>query len=503
MMSWSELLPLLVVASSLVSGGLIVLLDEKQKTARTILNLGGAVLKVVLVGFLLRGVARGSVYEFHFPLTDDLEFALHASPLSLFFVTLSAGLWLLTTIYAIGYFEDSPNLDRFFAFFSFCVCATTGIALAANMLTFVIFYEILTLTTYPLVVHSGTPAAMRGGRIYLIYTIVGGAVVMLAAVWLQSIVGTYEFTQRGIMADVSPDRYGELRWIFALLMIGFGVKAALVPLHGWLPNAMVAPAPVSALLHAVAVVKAGAFGIVRVVYDVYGVEFCRQIAVTTPLAVAASVTIVYGSVRAVYQDNLKRRLAFSTISQVSYIVLGTAVVGPLATTGGIVHLVHQGLMKITLFFAAGNLARALGVHKVSEMEGVGKRMPWTMAAFTVGALGMIGMPPMAGFISKWYLGRGALETGQGWVVGVLVASTILNAIYFLPIVYAAWFKPATAAWAKQKPTDASEVRLETRWSLLVPPVATGLLTVLIGLFANVPFSPLDWTKFIVEQEYLP
>src|SRR6056297_1238066 len=361
MMSWSELLPLLVVASSLVSGGLIVLLDEKQKTARTILNLGGAVLKVVLVGFLLRGVARGSVYEFHFPLTDDLEFALHASPLSLFFVTLSAGLWLLTTIYAIGYFEDSPNLDRFFAFFSFCVCATTGIALAANMLTFVIFYEILTLTTYPLVVHSGTPAAMRGGRIYLIYTIVGGAVVMLAAVRLQSIVGTYEFTQRGIMADVSPDRYGELRWIFALLMIGFGVKAALVPLHGWLPNAMVAPAPVSALLHAVAVVKAGAFGIVRVVYDVYGVEFCRQIAVTTPLAVAASVTIVYGSVRAVYQDNLKRRLAFSTISQVSYIVLGTAVVGPLATTGGIVHLVHQGLMKITLFFAAGNLARALGV----------------------------------------------------------------------------------------------------------------------------------------------
>ncbi|KAA1262001.1 Hydrogenase-4 component B [Rubripirellula obstinata] len=497
MISWNQWLPLLVIASSLISGGVIFVLDEKRKLARTVLNLGGAVLKVILVGLMLWGVSRGELYEVHFPLTDGLEFALHASPFSLFFVTLSAGLWLLTTIYAIGYFEDSPHLDRFFGFFSFCVCATTGIALAANLFTFVVFYEILTLTTYPLVVHSGKESALRGGRIYLIYTIVGGAVVMLAAVWLQTIVGSFEFTERGVMADVSPEQYGQLRWIFALLIAGFGVKAAMVPLHGWLPNAMVAPAPVSALLHAVAVVKAGAFGIVRVVYDVYGLEFCRQISVTTPLAIAASITIVYGSMRAIYQDDLKRRLAFSTISQVSYIVLGTAVVGPMATTGGIVHLVHQGIMKITLFFAAGNLATTLGVSKVSEMDGVGRRMPWTMTAFSVAALGMIGMPPTAGFVTKWYLGHGALETGQDWVVGVLVISTVLNAMYFLPIIYVAWFKPPKGAWAKER----SAGQLETRWSLLMPPVVTGLLTVLVGLFANMPLSPLDWAKFIVDLEY--
>ncbi|WP_164102920.1 complex I subunit 5 family protein [Candidatus Laterigemmans baculatus] len=498
-MSWSMLLPLLVVASSLVPGCLIFLLREDRVRTRSVLNLAGAVLKVVLVAAMVWGVSQGETFQLSYPLLPGISFGLNAAPFSLLFVTLSAVLWLFTTIYAMGYLKGSPQRSRFFGFFSLCVSATAGIALAANLLTFLIFYEMLTLTTYPLVVHRGTEQALRGGRIYLAYTVLGGAILLLAIAWLQTTAGTLEFVEGGFAGSLAAPQHAALRWIFALLVVGFGIKAALVPLHSWLPQAMVAPAPVSALLHAVAVVKAGAFGIVRVIYDVFGVEFCIELGVTQPLAIAAAITILYGSLRALFQDNLKRRLAFSTISQVSYIVLGAAVLGPTATIGGTVHLVHQGIMKITLFFAAGNLAETLGVQKVSEMDGVGWRMPGTMASFTIAALGMIGLPPMAGFISKWYLASGALEAGQTWVVGVLLASSALNALYFLPILYAAWFHPPRADW----PKSADRGRFETRLTLLLPPMATAAATLLAGLFAQLPFSPLDWARFIVAREYPP
>jgi multicomponent K+:H+ antiporter subunit A len=333
----------------------------------------------------------------------------------LLFVSLSALLWLLTTIYAIAYLEGSPNRSRFFGFFSLCVSATVGIALAGNLFTFVVFYELLTLSTYPLVVHRGTAASLRAGRVYLRYTLAGGAVLLLAASGSTAWSARVEFEGgASLAAAVAVAR--RARAIFALLVGGLGVKAALVPLHGWLPVAMVAPAPVSALLHAVAVVKAGAFGIVRVVYDVYGIRFSRGARRDRPLAVAGRVTIVYGSVRRC-SGRPEARLAFSTVSQVSYIALGVAIAGPSATIGGVVHLVHQGLMKITLFFCAGNLAETLGMHRVSEMRGVGRRMPWTMAAFTVAAFGMIGVPPLAGFVSKWYLGSARSRPAQPWVVG--------------------------------------------------------------------------------------
>jgi multicomponent Na+:H+ antiporter subunit D len=268
-------------------------------------------------------------------------------------------------------------------------------------------------------------------------------------------------------------------------------------LHGWLPKAMVAPAPVSALLHAVAVVKAGAFGIVRVVYDVYGIEYAAALGVLGPLAVAAAVTILWGSVRALFQDGLKKRLAYSTVSQVSYIALGTAVFGPIATVGGIVHLVHQGLMKITLFFCAGNLAETLGIHKVSEMHGVGRRMPLTMAAFTIGALGMIGIPPVAGFISKWYLASGAIAVDAPWVLAVLAASSLLNAAYFLPILYYAWFCEPRGPW----PEDPPRGLWESHGMLLFPALTTAVLALLAGLFAAAPFSALEWAQLIALREY--
>ena len=498
-MSWGAMLPLLILASSLVPGLIIFFLPENAVRTRITLNMSGALIKVLLVGFVLWGVFNGHHYETRLAFLPGLDLVLRADALSILFITLSTVLWLVTTVYAIGYLENSPHRSRFFGFFSLCVTATVGVALAGNLLTFVLFYELLTLATYPLIVHRGTEEARQAGRTYLIYTVMGGALLLVGTVWLYGLSGTLEFTHRGFVAQLVTTHHDSLIIIFALLIAGLGVKAALVPFHGWLPQAMVAPAPVSALLHAVAVVKAGAFGIVRVVYDVYGIEFADSLGVTLPLAIMAAVTIIYGSVRALFQDDLKRRLAFSTVSQVSYIALGIAIAGPIATIGGLVHLVHQGVMKITLFFCAGNLAETLGIHKISEMDGVGRRMPWTMAAFTIGAFGMMGAPPMAGFISKWYLGLGALDAGQDWVIFVLAGSSLLNAVYFLPILYRAWFKDHVGEWHVERDFG----RKETAWALLFPPLFTAFLSLALGLLASMPYSPLVWARFITMLEYAP
>jgi multicomponent Na+:H+ antiporter subunit D len=306
-----------------------------------------------------------------------------------------------------------------------------------------------------------------------------------------------EFTPGGALDALGGSHPQELAIIFVLLIAGLGVKAALVPLHGWLPEAMVAPAPVSALLHAVAVVKAGAYGIVRVVHDLYGVELASDLGVLLPLAIIAGITIVYGSLRALSQEDLKRRLAYSTVSQVSYITLGAALVGPLATTAALVHLMHQGLMKVTLFFCAGNVAETLGIHSVREMDGVARRMPWTMTAFTIAAFGMMGVPPMAGFISKWYLGLGGLEAGQEWVILVLAASSLLNAAYFLPVLGRLWLRPGPERWPEE-----SRVGRLTLAGLVVPAVATALATLAFGVLAGTRASPLAWTIDIVAG-YLP
>src|SRR5690554_4620588 len=359
-MSTGALLPVAALMTSLLASVIIFALPETRSRLRTVINLGAALLKLALVVVMIWGVVQGRSYEVAFTMVPGVEFVLRADALSMLFAGLSALLWLLTTIYAVGYLEDSPNRSRFFGFFSLCVASTMGIALAGNLFTFFLFYEMLTLSTYPLVVHRGTPKALRAGRNYIIYTLTGGAVLLLGIAWLHGLVGDLRFQEGGHFAQVAPALKAPLTIIFVLLIAGLGVKAALVPLHGWLPQAMVAPAPVSALLHAVAVVKAGAFGIIRVVFEVYGLEAANDMGLLAGLSVVAAFTIIYGSTRALYQVDLKRRLAFSTVSQVSYIVLGLCLFGPVA--GGLVHLVHQGVMKITLFFCAGNYAETLGVH---------------------------------------------------------------------------------------------------------------------------------------------
>lgn len=486
-------LPLLTLATSLLPALLIFFLPEDRRGLRTFLNLAGAVSKLALVFLMLDGVRRGFQYEARLGLLPGLDLLLRVDALSLLFVALSAFLWLVTTVYAIAYLGHGKDLSRFFGFFSLCVAATTGIALAGTLVTFFIFYELLTLSTWPLVVHKGDAASLAAGKRYLAYTMTGSALLLAGIVLLEGQTGPIEFIRHGSLAEGDAQ---SLRWIFLLLVAGLGVKAAIVPLHGWLPAAMVAPAPVSALLHAVAVVKAGAFGIVRVVYDVYGIELVHELGVGLPLAVAASVTIIWGSVRALQQQDIKRRLAFSTVSQVSYVVLGTALFGPYATVGGLVHLVHQGLMKVTLFFCAGALAERSGVSRVDQLDGAGRRMPVTMFAFSVAALGMIGVPPVAGFVSKWYLGIGALQAGQPWVLLVLALSSLLNAAYFLPLLHRAWFRPPLDT------PDAATTGNErgTPW-LIAPAVVTAVASLAAGAIAGHAYSPLGWADLIVQRTY--
>jgi multicomponent K+:H+ antiporter subunit A len=497
-MNYSSLLPLLVVISPLLSGLIILFIPENKRKLRTLVNIFGAFAVITLIGFLLNGVFNGQEFESRISLLPAIDLVFRADALSLIFVSLSGFLWLLTTIYAIGYLEGAKNRSRFFGFFGLCVGSTIGVALAGNLITFLIFYELLTLATYPLLAHRGNAASIKAARVYLVYTMIGGAILMAAVVWLKALAGPLDFTATGILGDMPGLDRTDLQIIFAMLMVGLGVKAAIFPLHGWLPISMAAPAPVSALLHAVAVVKAGAFGIIRVIYDIYGIEFASDLGLTQVLAVFAAFTIVYGSVRALSQDDIKKRLAYSTVSQVSYIALGAAIAGPIATVGGLVHLVHQGLMKITMFFCAGNLAETIGVHKVSELAGAGKRMPLTMTAFSVAALGMIGFPPVAGFVSKWYLGMGALEANTFWVLGVLAMSSLLNAMYFLPILHAVWFKESKKGWPHE---HIKAKHAETRLTLLLPPLITASVALFVGLMASSSASPLGWASLVAIREY--
>ncbi len=496
-MSWEDWLIIAVLVSSFLPAIIIFALAEESTRLRTSLNLLGALLKVTLILAMDIAIYFGHIFELRLPLFKGVEIFLNADPLSALFATLSSVLWFLTTIYAVGYLENAPNRSHFFGYFSLCVTVTIGIAMAGNLITFLLFYEMLTLTTYPLIIHRGTEEALEAGRKYLVYAFTGGAVFLFGVIWLHTLVGQQDFSPDGFPSQLLGRHQLELKLIFLLLVTGVGVKAALVPLHGWLPRAMVAPAPVSALLHAVAVVKAGAFGIVRIVLDVYGIRNAGRLGILPWLTLAASITIIWGSIRALQQDDLKRRLAFSTVSQVSYIALGLSLAeNPLAAAGGLVHLVHQGLMKITLFFCAGNLAETLGIHKISEMDGAGRRMPLTMAAFTVGALGMIGIPPSAGFVSKWYLCLGGLNGNNWWVIAVLVSSSLLNAAYFLPILTRAWFGEQTSPWPDEKKFGS----FETHWMLLGPPLITAFIVIAAGIVANAQISPLAWVKFIM-QEY--
>ncbi len=418
------------------------------------------------------------------------------------FVTLSSVLWFWTTLYAVGYLEDSPRRSRFFGFFSLCVTSTVGIALAANLITFLIFYELLTISTFPLVVHRGTRKALHAAGSTSPTPSAAGTVLLLAVAWLQSIAGPVAFTERGALHAVVASHPTQLT--DHLLSLHRRASASRRPScrctagspGRWWRRRRSARCSTPWRSSRRAPSASCAWSTTSTA--------SRQRRTTRPAATAGrcwrDFTIIYGSVRALVQDDLKKRLAYSTVSQVSYITLGTAIFGPLATIGGIVHLVHQGIMKITLFFAAGNYAETLGIHRVSEMNGVGRRMPWTTAAFTVAALGMIGVPPLAGFVSKFYLKQGAIAAGSG--VGhpgprrQQPAQRGLLPADPLPCL-------VSLASAGRGPTNATSAASKRHWMLLVPPLFTAAMVVLAGVLADSSFSPLAWARIIARREYGP
>ncbi len=436
--AWSLVLPLLAVP-------LIVALDRRPNLREAVSLVAGAATFLCVVA-LWPEVAAGGRPEWQFaePL-PGVRLALVVEPLGLVLALVASFLWMVTTVYAIGYMRGhhEQHQTRFYAFFAVSIASAIGAAFSANLVTLFIFYEALTLATFPLVTHAGTDEAKRGGRTYL-GLLIGTSIgfLLFAIVWTWQLAGTTDFAPGGILAGKASG--GLLLALYALFLFGIG-KAALMPFHRWLPAAMVAPTPVSALLHAVAVVKVGVFSVLKITVYIFGIDLLAGSDAATLLGYVAGATMVIASLVALRQDNLKRRLAYSTVSQLSYVVLGATLATTWGVIGGGLHIVMHAFGKITLFFCAGAILVAAHKTEVSQLDGIGRRMPWTLGAFAVGALSMIGLPPAAGFVSKWYLMLGSLSTEHYFAVGVLVASTLLNAAYFVPIVYAAFFRPERAA----------------------------------------------------------
>ncbi len=416
-----------------------------------------------------------------------LHLALHLEPLGMMFAALASGLWIVNSIYSIGYMRgnNESHQTRFYICFALSIAATMGIAFSANLFTLFLFYEALTLSTYPLVSHKGDVDTVRSARVYLgilLSTSIG--LLLPAIIWTYFLAGHVDFVLGGILEGVVDGP--QVGLLLALFVFGIG-KAAVMPVHRWLPAAMVAPTPVSALLHAVAVVKAGVFTLTKVITYIFGIDFLFGEASSGWLMYVTSFTILTASIVALRQQNLKRMLAYSTISQLSYVVMAAAILKPLAEVGATVHMVSHAFGKITLFFAAGAIYVAAHKTEIPQLKGIGRQMPWTMAAFTIGALSMIGVPPTGGFVSKWYILAGAFQAGNLIAIVTIIVSTALNAAYFLPIIYMAWF---------MEPESSEKAHGEAPVTMVIALTFTAALVLLFFLF-NAPVVELE--RQIVEQ----
>ncbi|WP_037152450.1 monovalent cation/H+ antiporter subunit D family protein [Rhizobium freirei] len=466
--------PLLAVAVPGLAALAILLLNNREKLRDAVSPLA-AVALFAIVASMAPTVLSGETVDLRlFEILPGVDFAFRADALGMVFATVSSMLWIVAAIYSIGYMRhlNEHAQTRFFACFATSLAAAVGGAFAANLFTLVIFYEALSLVTYPLVYHHEDEVGWTGARKYLVYLMGASKSLLLAALALTyQIAGSLDFRQGGLLAGVGASA-GLLTVVYFCYLFGFA-KAAVMPIHAWLPAAMVAPTPVSALLHAVAVVKMGVFCLLRVVFHVFGIKLVGELGLGIATAYLVSFTILMASVYALTRDDLKARLAYSTVSQLSYIVLGAVLLSPVAMVGGIIHIAAHAFSKITLFFCAGSIYCASGKRNISDMAGIGRRLPWTMGAFFVASLSMIGVPPTAGFISKWYLTLGSVEAGQIAFLVVLLASSILNAAYFLPVSYAAFF----GTEAQESPATVREIPMVT-----IPLVATAILSVLMGIF---------------------
>jgi len=417
-----------------------------------------------------------------FEILPGIDFGFRIEPLGMMFAALASGLWIVNSIYSFGYMRANKEKKqtRFYVFFALSITATIGIAFSANLFTLFLFYEVLTLCTYPLVSHKGDAKTIRSARIYLGVLLTTSIGLLLPAIlWTYLVAGTGDFTPGGILeGNLEGPALGLLLGLF---VFGIG-KAAVMPVHRWLPAAMVAPTPVSALLHAVAVVKAGVFTVIKVIVYIFGVEHLFAEPSSGWLLYAAAFTVIVASIVALKQTNIKRLLAYSTVAQLSYVVMAAAILKPLAEVGASVHIVAHAFGKITLFFAAGAIYTAAKKTEVWQLKGIGRRMPWTMTAFTIGALSMIGVPPTGGFVSKWFILAGAFQSDNYVAIATIIGSTVLNAAYFLPIIFAVWFS--------REDSDQKLDHGEAPWPMVTALSITAALT--IGLFIfNAPLIALE------------
>ena len=425
-------------------GALLIGLCGRRPNLREAVTLTTAGLLFGNVLLLLPEIAAGarpSVILTQVRIFPNVPIRFEVEPLGMMFAVIASGLWIVNSLYSIGYMRGNGerNQTRFYVCFAIALASTMGVAFAGNMLTLFIFYEALTLSTYPLVIHKGNEEARAGGRVYLgilLATSIGLLLLGILATW--NVAGTLDFVPGGILEGKASEPVVGL--LLFLYMFGIG-KAALMPIHRWLPSAMVAPTPVSALLHAVAVVKAGVFTVLKVTIYIFGVDSLGRTGLNDWVAYVAAATILLASLVAMTKDNLKARLAYSTVSQLSYVVLGAMLASTLGIIGGGMHIAMHAVGKITLFFCAGAIYVATHKTEISDMTGIGRSMPITMFAFLLGSLSIIGLPPFGGSWSKWYLALGAAETGQTLLVAVLMISSLLNVAYLMPIVARAFFLP--------------------------------------------------------------
>jgi len=466
--------PLLAITVAGLAALAVLLLNNRERLRDLVSPLAAIAMFAIVVSMAPTVLAGGTVELRLFEILPGIDFAFRVDALGMVFATVSSLLWIVAAIYSIGYMRhlNEHAQTRFFACFASSLAAAVGGAFAANLFTLVIFYELLSLVTYPLVYHHEDEEGWRGSRKYLVYLMGASKSALLAALALTyHIAGSLDFVTGGLLAG-SDASAALLTVVYFCYLFGFA-KAAVMPMHAWLPAAMVAPTPVSALLHAVAVVKMGVFCVLRVVFHVFGTGLVGGLGLGIATAYLASFTILMASVYALTRDDLKARLAYSTVSQLSYIVLGAVLLSPVAMVGGIIHIAAHAFSKITLFFCAGSIYCASGKRNISDMAGIGRRLPWTMGAFFVASLSMIGVPPTAGFVSKWYLAEGAVAAGETAFLVVLLVSSVLNAAYFLPVSYAAFFQ----AERPESRTTVREIPLVT-----IPLVATAILSVLMGIF---------------------
>jgi multicomponent Na+:H+ antiporter subunit D len=471
--------PLLAILVSTMGALLVARTGERRANLREFWSVAAGVLQLALVASMIPDVVAGRTPECVVSrILPGIELAFRADAFGLLFGLGASLLWIATSFYSIGYMRalEEHAQTRYFACFALALSATMGVAFSANLFTLFLFYEALTLTTYPLVAHKETPEAKAGARTYVIYLLGAAKVFLIAAIILTyNVAGTLEFRKSGILPVRALTEEPTLLYVvFALFLFGFA-KNAVMPFHSWLPAAMVAPTPVSALLHAVAVVKTGVFATLRVFLFVFGPDAMRLLGADALALGVASITILGGSLLALGQDNLKARLAFSTVSQLSYVVLGAALLTPSGIVGGVAHVTNHAVSKITLFLCAGSIYVSTHKTDVSQMSGLARHMPWTMAAFALASVSMVGIPPSSGFISKWYLALGSVERGSAWLLSVLLASSLLNAAYLGPIVYKAYFEEAPAS-------GEHEVR-EIPW-MVIPLVLTAAASLLLGIFPD-------------------